>query len=1103
LHSTQTEPRWILWLEWAFLLAVIILAAYLRYWRIEEVPPGFNSDEAVGAMGALTTLREGFKYSYEGQGGGGALGFYFATVAFYLFGPSIATIRGLAAWAGVVSILANYWAVREIFRDPFNVERSMLNRARWLAGLSTLGLAVSLWHVSTSRIAFAGIGVPFLMLPSVYFLWLGLNRASSPSLVAGLGWGRFWPFIVSGLFLSGLMYIYLSGVFAPPFYATFFIAQWLILKFWQKAPKAAILGPNLQSLISNLPTLSPPYAFLTRRFLYLLATGLTTAVLLLPVVYMLLVNPNLEPGATRVSQAFFMNPQINRGDPWGLLWRSIVGNLGAYGLSPLWFTGQPPAMVLPTFIGLCVFLGFLITLWRSLRGQAAYLFMLLWLPMLLLPSILSPDIIPHQLRTIGATSPVYVMAAVFIVWLFEVLLAAARCWLQPHLSQPAFKWLTIALTLTLTLALSWKLWPETTQSLYNYFYIFPNTNDAQAAYHVYAVKMAEEINRESRRDVAFILPRHTAAGDVARNFTTDFLTELAQPLAAHYWVIDDERTLATNLTQAAAEHNILRVVKWKTSKHTGADPKQVIPYYLEKFGRYDSTDTFEYFDIDTYQLDRPAPNLAAAEKVQPQAVDFGGQLRLTGLALGNAGDVSHVTTPQAHSNNLLWLRLNWQKTANHPENLKASALVYTKDGQLISQVDKLLQNNIMQVGSAKWPAEAQESTYFLIPIPPATPPGDYQLKLAVYGEESQTRLPIISLPINGKGVEDASPAVAEGSQGDTPPPVNGGGQGGVYPLANFTVLPAQTPVNLDDLKLTLPINQELAPGLTLVGFETLPGQSVRSGDRVGASLIWQAGDTPPAQDLAMSFSVNPPEGDEETPLSEPTPLAGGYPVNQWLPGELLRGWLTARIPPTQEPGIYKLRLRLSPAANPAQEVAVLPIGEFKIEGWPRVFTAPQPQLPINTNFNHQATLLGLDFPTLQPSNPKPQTLASNLLTFNLHPGDTLPLTLHWQAEAEFDRNYTAFVHLVGPDGLLYGQVDQIPGAGAYPTTGWLPGEYLTDSYTVSIAPDAPPGDYHLEIGLYDPDTGQRLPVFGPDCPPDSCQPLDNRVLLPGLTVAPS
>jgi 4-amino-4-deoxy-L-arabinose transferase-like glycosyltransferase len=188
-NTTQpTEPRWILATEWLVLLLIVALATFLRFWRIEEVPPGFNSDEAVGAVGALTTLREGLKYSYEGQGGGGALGFYFAAASFFLFGPSIAAIRGVAAWAGVMSIFFNYWAIREVFR------LEELTRARWLAGLSSLGLAVSVWHIWPSRVAFATIGVPFLMLPSVYFLWRGLNHPRQR-----------WTFYLSGIFLGGLM----------------------------------------------------------------------------------------------------------------------------------------------------------------------------------------------------------------------------------------------------------------------------------------------------------------------------------------------------------------------------------------------------------------------------------------------------------------------------------------------------------------------------------------------------------------------------------------------------------------------------------------------------------------------------------------------------------------------------------------------------------------------------------------------------------------------------------------------------------------------------------------------------------------------------------
>jgi len=1023
LKTKQTEPKWILWLEWIVLILIIALAGFLRYWRIEEVPPGFNSDEAVGAMGALKTLREGIQYSYEGQGGGGALGFYFAAAAFYLFGPSIATIRGLAAWAGLVGIFANYWAIREIFRGADDVYK---NAARWIAGLATLGLALSFWHIRASRIAFAGIGVPFLMLPSVYFLWLGLNSASLRK------WR--WPFIISGIFLGGLMYIYLSGMFFPPFYAAFFIAQWLLIVIAKKWP-GKFWKPE------------PEQPFLTDQFWNLFATAITAIILLLPMVYVL--STGYDPGANRASQAFFLNPQINQGDPWGLLWRSIVGNFGGYGVSPTWLIGQkPPNLYLPTSIGLMVFIGFLISLWRGLRGQASYLFILLWYPILLLPSILSPDTIPHHLRTIGATTPVYVFAAITVVWLFELLGLAGKRWLQPRLGDKS-KWVTRGLGAGLALLLIVPVAQEFADRFNLYFYIFPHTDDAKAAYHVYAVDIAKEINREDDDRVAFVLPRNTAAGDVFPNFTTDFLTELEQPLAEHYWVIDNETTIPISLTTAAADHSVIRVVRWKTSKHTGADPKGVIPYYLEKYGDYDDTFPHGYFEIDKYELEKPAPDFSAAETLTPISTNFGHQLELTGYAFGDAGNVDHITDPQAAGNDLLWLRLAWRKTADQPEDLKVSALIYADNDQLVTQADKLLQSNILQVGSREWEVGAEEDTYFLIPIPPATPPGAYTLKLAVYGVDSLNRLP---------------PANRADDQ---------------LTLADFTVVPATKPVNADDLTMALRTNHELVPGLTLLGFETLPGESVRSGNRVGASLIWQAGDTPIAEDLAMQFVVRPQEGDDVWPISEPAGLAGSYPSSQWQPGEILRGWLFARIPPDWEPGTYKLDLRLSLLNDPNAEVVTLPIGEFQVEGWTRNFEAPQPQVEIGADFNGQVTLAGLDATAQQVS-----------------PGDTLGVRLYWQPAAEFSEDYTAFVHLIGPDGMLHGQVDQTPGAGDYPTTGWLPGETIADEYNIPIPEDAPAGDYQIEIGMYNPTTGKRLPV----CGSAACEQTDNKVLLPGLTV---
>ena len=70
------------------------------------------------------------------------------------------------------------------------------------------------------------------------------------------------------------------------------------------------------------------------------------------------------------------------------------------------------------------------------------------------------------------------------------------------------------------------------------------------------------------------------------------------------------------------------------------------------------------------------------------------------------------------------------------------------------------------------------------------------------------------------------------------------------------------------------------------------------------------------------------------------------------------------------------------------------------------------------------------------------------------------------------------MHLVDGNDQIISQQDQIPGGGQFPTTSWLPDEYLTDTYNLFIPPDAPAGDkaYQLKIGLYDANDFSRLPV---------------------------
>jgi hypothetical protein len=125
----------------------------------------------------------------------------------------------------------------------------------------------------------------------------------------------------------------------------------------------------------------------------------------------------------------------------------------------------------------------------------------------------------------------------------------------------------------------------------------------------------------------------------------------------------------------------------------------------------------------------------------------------------------------------------------------------------------------------------------------------------------------------------------------------------------------------------------------------------------------------------------------------------------------------------------------------------------------RVMTAPSPQHPLDADFG-QIRLLGYD-------------LDCDLKAASCN------LQLYWQAQGRLDTSYTAFVQLLDPAGRVQAQVDAVPGDGGYPTTWWLPGEIVADSFILELPAGASAdADYRLITGWYDAETGVRLPVSG-------------------------
>lgn len=97
-------------------------------------------------------------------------------------------------------------------------------------------------------------------------------------------------------------------------------------------------------------------------------------------------------------------------------------------------------------------------------------------------------------------------------------------------------------------------------------------------------------------------------------------------------------------------------------------------------------------------------------------------------------------------------------------------------------------------------------------------------------------------------------------------------------------------------------------------------------------------------------------------------------------------------------------------------------------------------------------------------------------TREVQPGDMLLLELRWESLQPVTKNYHVFVHLLNARNDKIDQRDGQPVQWMRPVSSWQPGEEIMDHYGMILPPDLVAGTYRIVVGLYDPVTGQRLPV---------------------------
>ena len=94
-------------------------------------------------------------------------------------------------------------------------------------------------------------------------------------------------------------------------------------------------------------------------------------------------------------------------------------------------------------------------------------------------------------------------------------------------------------------------------------------------------------------------------------------------------------------------------------------------------------------------------------------------------------------------------------------------------------------------------------------------------------------------------------------------------------------------------------------------------------------------------------------------------------------------------------------------------------------------------------------------------------------------GKSAWVALRWQVLRPASKDYKVGAYLVDGEGRLIGQMDKLLLSNYLrPTSQWEPGQIEIDYYTLPSLPATPPGEYHIEVALYDPESLERLPILG-------------------------
>lgn len=675
-------------LPYFYIIIILLLAAWLRLWQLNSLPPGIWFDESFNIMDILWMLEKRAPQIFlPANNGREPLYHYLGALMMLLFGVKPYVFRLTAVFAGLLTIPLLYRWLSGWFDD------------RWLGVYAAAGLAFSFWHVMMSRIGLRAILFPLLVVITVDLFWQGVTRRS-------------WLFFgLAGVALGLNQYTYLSARIFPLLFILFPLI-WLVV-CWTRGPAAQTEGIIRPTEL--------------RFWLYLALMGLVAVLVFLPLGLYFWQHPGTFMDRAGEMSIIARIP-TGQADIGGHLLRSL--RLFVDGYHPSW---RLDVVGRPAFDGLSLvgfWVGFVVSLRYAFRPR--YLFLLLGLLVLWLPAFLSIDPI-HSLRESGLLVFFYTVVGVGLVTIARLLSK-----IGPNFN----RWSAVTVGALLILVSGGR-------TAYDYFVRWPAEPEVAWRYDGQLVDLINQLVAESV-NADIVLPFPVYAHPTSRVLLRDYFEEVGQPPPVDVQrptllvTVPDVETLSE--TRFFVEQDDFENVTPQVWLHRGnAGEKGTAfisqPINIDKldlpvaptplFSSGGNQPLALLYRLPNFQPIRPY--FFDIEQLYPVAFDFGQQLRLTGYQVSPAW-VEQGQTPA--------FRLAWQSLTGQPIAEIPFVQIINGRGEPVSQLegppmlDKLFrwrQNGIIRTEYPLW-------------LGSDIPAGAYLVRLGLFKPSSGERLPIRTQP---------------------------------------------------------------------------------------------------------------------------------------------------------------------------------------------------------------------------------------------------------------------------------------------------------------------------------------------------------------------